>query len=210
MVAKQTVYTIGPTDLQLVDMWHNSEFYKNTLVPNDADIFCFQGGDDVHPKLYGENVLEGTYFDDARDEEDIHYFTKYQGKPMVGICRGGQFLNVMAGGELYQDVNNHNEPHENINLLDIPGSVYKFGYTIDMTSVHHQMMIPSELGETFLVAHKATRFTSDDPDRDLPQYDVEAVWYEHLNAFCFQPHPEYNSKLGTRAYFMACMRYFYG
>jgi len=208
-VTKQTVYVVGPVDKQLYEMWNQSSFYKMCFTPESADVICFQGGADVHPKLYGEEELEETYPDPYRDEEDIEFYSSNQGKPLVGICRGGQFLNVMAGGEMYQDVNNHGTGHEAINLLDIPGTTWTHGRLLEVTSDHHQMMIPSDLGEVLMVAHKTTRYRSP-TERPLPQYDVEAVWYEHLNALCFQPHPEYNSRYETRSTFFAYMRYFYG
>jgi len=208
-MTKQAVFINGPRDNQLDDMFIQSTFYKLVEQPSLADIICFQGGPDVHPKLYGEEVLPGTYVEDHRDEEDIEVYAKYTHKPKVGICRGGQFLNVMAGGEMYQDVNNHLSGHEAINLLPITGSIYKHESYLDVTSDHHQMMIPSEEGEVLLIAHKATDFKSATENRPKPEYDVEAVWYDHVDSLCFQPHPEYNAKYQTRALFLSYMRYFF-
>ena len=210
MSSKQKVFIVGPLDLALADMWNQSSFYTVASYITQADILCFQGGADVHPKLYGEEPLPITTPENARDEEDIEAYTRYPNMPKVGICRGGQFLNVMAGGEMWQDVNNHSYGHEVINLIDIPKSQYQRNHILDVTSDHHQMMIPSDLGTVITIAHKATEYKTATKDREHPQYDVEAVWYEHLNALCFQPHPEYNSRYATRAYFFTLMKYLIG
>ncbi len=74
-----------------------------------ANLVCFTGGEDVNPSLYGHEKHPTTYFSIFRDTKERSYFEKAldMGIPMVGICRGGQFLNVMSGGEMYQDVSTH-------------------------------------------------------------------------------------------------------
>lgn len=72
-----------------------------------ADGFLFTGGDDVAPIEYGETVHEG--FGDyclERDTLELPLVKRvYElGKPMMGICRGIQTINVAFGGTLYQDI----------------------------------------------------------------------------------------------------------
>ncbi len=65
------------------------------------------GGIDVHPREYGENVEPFCgQIDPDRDalELKIARWALKQGKPVFGICRGIQALNVAAGGSLYQDI----------------------------------------------------------------------------------------------------------
>src|SRR5574337_2129865 len=76
--------------------------------PLKADIFQFMGGEDVSPELYNEPNTH-SYSNIHRDIEEMGYLTlaiKF-GKPCVGICRGGQFLNVMCGGKMIQDISGH-------------------------------------------------------------------------------------------------------
>lgn len=212
MVQKK-VYIIGPRDLSLSSMFAASADYRPVATPTDADILCFQGGADVNPKFYGEEKLGYTYIDPERDEEDLYYWDTYPEVPKVGICRGGQFLNVMSDGEMWQHVDNHESDHEATNLLTIPGSRYKMGTLVDVTSDHHQMMRPHpEYGEVLCISHKASDFrtASSSNANKVPEFDTEVVWYEHTKSLCFQPHPEYDRKYETRGYFFSLMKYFFG
>lgn len=74
----------------------------------DLDALVVQGGADMAPESYGEEPIENGRWrgDKYRDEYElalIDYFIK-RGKPVFGICRGFQVLNVYFGGTLYQDL----------------------------------------------------------------------------------------------------------
>ncbi len=72
-----------------------------------CDGFLFSGGIDVSPKRYGEEPIpELGEVSLLRDEADFQYFRlAYESKkPIFGICRGAQVLNVCRGGTLYQDL----------------------------------------------------------------------------------------------------------
>ena len=65
------------------------------------------GGVDVHPREFGENVEPYCGdIDPARDavELAVTRWALKENKPVFGICRGIQSLNVAAGGSLYQDI----------------------------------------------------------------------------------------------------------
>ena len=72
-----------------------------------CDGFLFTGGQDVAPQLYRE-ALKPTCGElcPARDtlERELLNRALEQDKPILGICRGLQFLNVALGGTLYQDL----------------------------------------------------------------------------------------------------------
>jgi len=71
------------------------------------DGLVLQGGNDVAPQNYGEKPLHPDWAGDSvRDRYEmalVRAFVK-AGKPVFGICRGFQLLNVMHGGTLYQDI----------------------------------------------------------------------------------------------------------
>lgn len=71
------------------------------------DGLLLQGGNDVAPQNYGERPLHADWAGDSvRDRYEmalVRAFIK-AGKPVFGICRGFQLLNVMQGGTLYQDI----------------------------------------------------------------------------------------------------------
>ena len=65
------------------------------------------GGHDVSPKLYNEAPLDASVCCcEARDAADaaVLQAAMAQRKPVLGICRGLQFLNVFLGGTLWQDL----------------------------------------------------------------------------------------------------------
>ena len=73
----------------------------------NVDAIILSGGNDVFPLLYGEEPKEklGEIFPD-RDHFDtvlIKTAEKLK-KPILGICRGHQLINVVFGGTLHQDL----------------------------------------------------------------------------------------------------------
>lgn len=63
------------------------------------------GGDDISPDLYGGEIVASARLDPARDALERRLVTEAmaQGKPVLGICRGSQMINVALGGSLDQD-----------------------------------------------------------------------------------------------------------
>ncbi len=71
------------------------------------DGVLFAGGGDIAPAYYGDTPHEklGT-IDELRDAAELPMarWAVADGKPVLGICRGVQLLNVALGGTLYQDI----------------------------------------------------------------------------------------------------------
>ena len=72
-----------------------------------VDGLLVPAGPDVSPQLYGEQPIPQA--PTTRKSEDLFEIAlikeaKKQGKPILGICRGMQILNVAFGGSLYQDI----------------------------------------------------------------------------------------------------------
>jgi putative glutamine amidotransferase len=71
------------------------------------DGLVMHGGADVWPGSYGEKPLRPEWHGDrVRDEYEIGLVKAFSaaGKPVFGICRGVQLINVAHGGTLYQDI----------------------------------------------------------------------------------------------------------
>lgn len=207
-------------DQQIESMFADEGWEVIRSAEKHAHLVCFTGGEDVTPFLYGEKPLaidgkQVTHFNPLRDMHEIKCFHTWSDVPKVGICRGAQFLNVMSGGRLFQHVTDHA-------LAGTHKMKYISGYKdmgkgkqyqpiwkeIDVTSTHHQMMIPGDMGETVGTAGVATRKYTEDNDKTFPEphkydMDVEAVHYWHNNTLCYQPHPEYVAKTH------ACQRTFF-
>jgi putative glutamine amidotransferase len=74
---------------------------------HELDGLVLQGGSDVSPKSYGETPMRPEWAGDfIRDNYEIALVREFMdhGKPVLGICRGTQLLNVAFGGTLYQDI----------------------------------------------------------------------------------------------------------
>lgn len=72
-----------------------------------CDGFLFTGGPDVHPMLYHEETMRYCgAIDEKRDAFEIQLLHEANrlDKPVFGICRGIQLINVALGGSLYQDI----------------------------------------------------------------------------------------------------------
>jgi putative glutamine amidotransferase len=71
------------------------------------DGLVLQGGADIAPESYGEVPLRPEWQGDRlRDLHEIALIDAFMaaGKPIFGICRGLQMLNVKFGGTLFQDI----------------------------------------------------------------------------------------------------------
>jgi GMP synthase-like glutamine amidotransferase len=186
-----SVFIVG-NDSQVRTMFIKLGWRIADSIPR-ADLIQFTGGADVSPALYGQSKHEKTTCNPQRDEREVVMFgvCLNKKKPMAGICRGAQFLNVMCGGQLWQHCDGHVRPgtHEVIDNITAD--------TFHATSTHHQMMSPAAHGVVVAVAYEAKeRHRCDnkgnvyvcDPSR---QGDPEIVYYEEQNCLCFQPHPEF-------------------
>jgi putative glutamine amidotransferase len=71
------------------------------------DALVLEGGSDVWPGSYGEKPLEERWSGDrVRDEYEKALLAAFaaRGKPVLGVCRGLQLMNVAFGGTLLQDI----------------------------------------------------------------------------------------------------------
>ncbi len=70
-----------------------------------VDGIIIGGGDDISPDLYGGRLVTSARLDPARDalERRLMREAAEANKPVLGICRGSQMLNVALGGTLHQD-----------------------------------------------------------------------------------------------------------
>jgi putative glutamine amidotransferase len=69
-----------------------------------ADGILLSGGDDIHPELYNQSVTDCHKCEcDARDAMECQFvrWAFDEGKPLLGICRGMQVVNVAHGGCLH-------------------------------------------------------------------------------------------------------------
>ena len=166
---------------------------------HELDGLVLMGGSDVCPEMYGEKALKPEWNGDRiRDEYEIALFNAFveQHKPVLGICRGAQVINVALGGTLYQDVAtqlpralNHRDWSiyaDNCHATAIvPGTrlakLYPTAPIVKTNSIHHQAV--KDLGRN-LVAEAYSE----------PDHVIEAVRYTGPSyVFAVQWHPEFHA-----------------
>ena len=168
-----------------------------TLAPENTDDcagLLLPGGGDVDPALYGERCSGSTGIDRGLDNVQLAMADRFirAGKPVLGICRGQQLLNVYFGGGLIQDLavaethrwNNGDRFHP---CRSFPGSVIYTLYGSDFTvnSAHHQAL--GRMGTDLRVTAAAPDGTAEAMEhRSLPILGVQ--WHpERLTGDHFRP-----------------------
>ncbi|MBC8748486.1 MULTISPECIES: gamma-glutamyl-gamma-aminobutyrate hydrolase family protein [Paraburkholderia] len=119
------------------------------------DGLLLQGGADVSPQTYAEaansHEWPGDRVRDMYELELLHEFVE-SGKPVLGVCRGCQLINVAFGGTLYQDIatevptanahvnENYDQHRHGVHFPDGSTLVNMFPGRRDaiVNSIHHQ------------------------------------------------------------------------
>lgn len=77
-----------------------------TGVLTQVDAFLLGGGDDIGLDISGSSIDPSVKYDrdrDALELKTLEYAFKSD-KPVLGICRGSQMINIARGGTLYGDL----------------------------------------------------------------------------------------------------------
>lgn len=145
-----------------------------------CDGFLITGGADVDPVHFNEqNIGLSKNCDADLDEIDkavtLHAI-KYK-KPLLGICRGIQSINVFTGGSLHQDIGNtHSNVKNDHFITTFTNQVIDFKKeTINCNSYHHQAI--KDLAPDFQIIAKKD---------DI----IEAIVHKELPIIGIQWHPE--------------------
>ena len=125
-----------------------SSILEKDFILENADALYVPGGADVDPKYYHENMDGSVGCFDFIDELDLAYIDLFYKakKPILGVCKGLQILNVYFGGSLYQDIKGHNDGiMHNVKVVkdSFVYDLYK-EENIMVNSYHHQAI--KELG----------------------------------------------------------------
>ena len=150
--------------------------------PQRCDALLLPGGGDLEPWRYGQKNRGSHHMDAEQDQQEwdlLELFAR-QRKPVLGICRGLQVINVYFGGTLVQNL----EGHSSVNGADRYHAVQTtdakmkalFGPKAVVNSAHHQGI--DRLGVGLTVFQKA------------PDGIIEGVFHESLPVWAVQWHPE--------------------
>ena len=152
------------------------------------DRLLLPGGEDIDPHRYGEEINGSGRTTPALDALQFTVADQFirSGKPVFGICRGHQLINVYFGGSLYQDhplaeshrwdrINQADRVHMNISE---EGSFIHalYGKNFSTNSAHHQAV--KQLGKGLHIC----RYSDD----GIP----EAMYHLTLPVYSVQWHPE--------------------
>ena len=155
-------------------------------IDTSYDGLLLTGGSDVDPKYYNESIDGAIGIDNERDAAEFALVKAFveAGKPVMGICRGHQLINVFFGGSLYQHLPESDahrstkgeKIHHEVTALpdSIVGKLYGTSFVVNST--HHQAV--KALGDGL----RATAYWAD-------KY-VEAYEHTTLPVFGVQWHPE--------------------
>lgn len=161
-----------------------------------CDGLLMPGGADVNPALYGQKITENCGKPNGqRDNAEplmIKMFAE-SGKPIFGICRGIQIINVTYGGTLLQDIKGvQKEKHADFlnrahftHEVEITKDSWLYSAVksdrIKVNSMHHQAI--DRVADGFVVTAKST------------DGFIEAIEKENYGFFAaVQWHPEHMSK----------------
>src|SRR5579863_2513325 len=161
------------------------------------DGLLLQPGSDISPKAYGETPKIPEWEGDApRDRYELDLFDAFvaEGKPVLGICRGCQLINVAMGGSLYQDIPSElgdTPQHRDSALYErilhdvqiVAGTrmaqLYPGKRRAKINSIHHQAI--KTLGKDLVIEAIS-----------LPDGLAEAIrWHGPSYVVGFQWHPEF-------------------
>ena len=159
---------------------------------SQVNVVVFTGGSDVSPYIYGEEPHGARGCDPIRDELEKEIYNKAQdlGLTCIGICRGGQLLNVLNCGEMIQDLGKDSQSGV-VPMFDALSGEY-----VDVLVDHHQGILVNEgEGETYAWNEEADKFAE-----NVSLWPDYLVIYPGTKSFCFQPHPEWGHK-PTEEYF---------
>ncbi len=134
-IPTQTLQSLGGISEKIPPSWVMSQRYINTLaaagaipwmiplvdedtlrgVYNELDAVFLPGGADIDPLTYGAEphpLCDKTDRERDRVEVSLAKWALEENKPVLGVCRGMQLINIAAGGTLYQDL-----------ASELPGSI---------------------------------------------------------------------------------------
>ncbi|MCF2617487.1 type 1 glutamine amidotransferase [Oscillibacter valericigenes] len=150
--------------------------------PEGCDALLLPGGGDMEPWRYGQSNTASRGLEPERDTAELMLLERFTaaGKPVLGICRGIQVINVFFGGTLCQDLPGHSavDGHDSFHTVRTARSplLAVCGPLCRVNSAHHQAADAPGRGL------RAVQWAEDGA--------VEAVCHDCLPVWGVQWHPE--------------------
>ena len=179
---------VSVQSVQVVDSIQQEFMDYHEFSPASCDGLLLPGGGDINPESYGESNHGSMPVDEWVDDLQFRMLKDFVRckKPILGICRGLQLINVWFGGSLIQDLEDasvhRSKPAAGDLVHDCRAEkgcwlAKLYGESFPHNSNHHQAVC--RLGEGLTV------------DSRCPFDDViEAFHHATLPIFAVQWHPE--------------------
>ncbi len=157
-----------------------------------ADGIVFTGSScDIEPHRYGQENRKCAFCNSVLDDMEIALFEAFakRKKPILGVCRGIQLINVALGGTLMQDV------EEEVQCLTVHAEVYKKATDFHPVSAREGSLFEKLFGSNFTTNsfhHQALKDCGSGliPTVTTEEGIIEAVEHESLPILGVQWHPE--------------------
>lgn len=164
-----------------------AQYCPDTVI-DDYDGLLLCGGNDIDPIFYNEEINGSVDIDAMRDKAEFALVKAFveQKKPIMGICRGYQLLNIAFGGNMYQHISNadmHSSDNGDVvhKVTAKKGSVLcdLYGEEFFVNSHHHQAL--KNVAQCFEVIAKSDNTIEGIAHKELPIFGVQ--W--HPERMCF-------------------------
>ncbi len=167
-----------------------------------VDILVLTGGHDVQTTRYGEEVRYDTVQTySCRDDIEFGLLEAAieLGKPVFGICRGLQVINVFFGGSLHQNLHHdvpgtfgHRQPQEDIEKLLHSVTIEPQSFLSRIFPEVNEIMVNSFHNQSVKQLGKGLRVSAQSSDGI-----IEAIEHESYSIYAVQWHPEKSYRVDT-------------
>lgn len=144
------------------------------------DALVIPGGNNITPSVYGAERDEHTYKTNLEKDhlqiEAVQMFAR-AGKPVLGVCRGEQLVNVAFGGTIDQHIPGWHKYYRDVKIQEGTWLYDEFGDTVHAYHFHHQCV--EKLGKGLV----ATQWDAEDGR-------IEGYVHESLPVYGLQWHPD--------------------
>ena len=171
-----------------------------------ADAFLLWGGTDIHPSFYNEQPHRFSGAPTMPSDRDMWEwnamrYCKANSIPIIGVCRGAQFMCVFAGGKLIQHCTGHTNGHHDVITRD--------DKQFSVTSSHHQMLdvegtahellawTPTALSSVYYQEGNWCAPHISQANFEGTFKEPEIVFFPTIKGLAIQGHPEWAEKDST-------------